>query len=198
MTNPSHSPEEADQLSRSKKKMKHASNEGELDGDDIEDEEMEDSFSDGPNRNYENRSQNTLEGGLSRPQGGLSYRDTLQRNNPKLSRHEEGTPDLKTTAQPDRSRPEHRERQESNTAVHNKEINQNSNSNSELELENSIVNGGNQGSRFCALSELDLNANIGEENIGEYCQNQTVGVIFERDNQNKENRPVENQGEDME
>ncbi|KAJ8422859.1 hypothetical protein Cgig2_012713 [Carnegiea gigantea] len=56
MTNPSHSPEEADQLSRSKKKMKHASNEGELDGDDIEDEEMEDSFSDGPNRNYENRS----------------------------------------------------------------------------------------------------------------------------------------------
>ena len=65
--------------------MKHSNNERELDGDDIEDEEMEDSFSDELNRNSENSSQNTLEGGLPRPQGGLSYRDTLQRNNPELS-----------------------------------------------------------------------------------------------------------------
>lgn len=82
--------------------------------------------------------------------------------------------------------------------MQNKEINQNSNSNSEAELENSIVNRGNHGSRFRALSELDLNTNIGEEDMGEDCQNQTAGVILERDNQNKENCPVENQGEDME
>ena len=46
---------------------------------------MEDSMPEGAPRRLDNPNQSTMEGGQIRTQGGLSYKDTLQRNNLELS-----------------------------------------------------------------------------------------------------------------
>jgi len=56
-----------------------------FDREDIDNEEMEDSFPERSIKNLRNPSRSALDGGHPRPQGGFSYRDTLQRNNPELS-----------------------------------------------------------------------------------------------------------------
>ncbi|KAJ8436756.1 hypothetical protein Cgig2_030114 [Carnegiea gigantea] len=162
MVNPSQSSEEADQLSRSKKKMKHTNNEGELDGEERDDEEMEDSFSDGPERIGENPGHNIQEGGLPRPQGGLSYRDTLQRNIPELSFN------VIQNAIWDDSLQEEESGDDELPEFDDPKANQNIFA--EAEMESNTVNARSQGSRFCALSELDVNENIGEADMEEKCQ----------------------------
>jgi len=83
----SRSAEESDQLARSKKKMKCAYNGQGIDLDLIAGEEMEleDSHGDNHNRGLINPSYGAQSSGMQRPREGLSYRDTLQKNNPDLS-----------------------------------------------------------------------------------------------------------------
>lgn len=66
-----------------------------------------------------------------------------------------------------------------------------SNSNLDAGLESSIANELSQGSRFPTLFELDLNMNVGEEDMDEDCLNPTIKNISVNGDHNKENLPKE-------